>query len=265
MTRLKWSQLSDRRFETGLDRGVLYLNDGSSVAWNGLISVDEDGGENAVAYYIDGRPFVFLPKPKEFAATIKAFTYPDEFGRVFGEVEAADGMYLDSQMGDTFGLSYRTTIGDAATGGISGYKLHLIYNVFVTTNTNKAYETMGASINPTSFSWVVQAVPTEVPGYRATAHITIDTRHVDPTKLRNLEAMLYGTGNSEGFLPPPAEILDMLSFGDAIIITDNGDGTWTAEGSYKNIYLIGDGIFEIANVTATQYPDGTYTISSTGV
>lgn len=264
MTRLRWDQNDDRIFQVGLDRGVLYPpNDAPAVPWNGLVAVEESGGQDSTAFYVDGRPFLFLPKPKEFTANLKAYTYPDEFMAVMGEVEAADGMFLDSQQHDSFGLSYRTLIGNATEGEKVGYKIHLIYNATVQAP-NRSYETLSDSVNPMEFEWEIQAVPVAVPGYRATAHITIDTRNADADKLLKLEAMLYGTGNSNGFLPPPVEILDMLSWGNVIIITDNGDGTWQAEGSYKNIYMIGDGIFQIDNVDAVDNMDGTYTVSTTG-
>lgn len=264
MTRLRWAQTEDRLFETGLDRGVLYPKADVAVPWNGLTSVDENGGESATAFYVDGRPFLWLPKPKEFSATLKAYTYPDEFSKIMGVTEAADGMYLDSQMGDSFNLSYRTLIGNAIDGTQFGYKIHIVYNATVAP-TAASYSTLSQSVNPTEFSWEIQAVPVPVPGYRATAHIIIDTRHIDPIKLHNLEAMLYGTGNSDPFIPEATVILDMLSYGDTIIILDNGDGTWTAQGSYANIYMIGDGIFQIDNVDAIDHLDGTYTISSTNV
>lgn len=264
MSKISWHENNDRVFETGLDRGVLYLKNGTAVPWNGLTSVDETGGEGATQYYVDGRPFLILPKPKEFAATINAYTFPDEFSSVMGVEEAADGMYLDSQMGDLFDLSYRTLIGDLVDGVERGYKIHLVYNATVVPS-SVTYSSLSDAINPTTFSWPIQAVPVAIDGYRATAHITIDTRHADPHKLAKLEAMLYGTGNSDPYMPDPTVILDMLSYGDTIIITDNGDGTWTAEGSYHNIYLIGDGVFQIDNVDAVDNGDGTYTISSTNV
>src|SRR6476620_3694188 len=96
--RLSWNALGSRLYEVGLDRGVLYLNDGRAIPWNGLTGVDESGADSAAAYYIDGRPFLHLPKPKEFVATLTAYTYPDEFASVMGVVEATDGMFLDSQM-----------------------------------------------------------------------------------------------------------------------------------------------------------------------
>lgn len=257
-----WSETTNRLFETGLDRGVLYPKNGPAVAWNGLTSVEETGAESASAYFIDGRPYLFLPKPKEFQASIKAYTYPDEFSALMGVVEATDGMYLDSQQSDSFDLTYRTLIGNAAEGTEAGYKIHLIYNATVTPQ-GSTYQTLSDSVNPTEFSWEIQAVPVVVDGYRPTAHITIDTRHMDVTRLGEIEALLYGDVSTEPSIPDPQTIFDMLSFGDAIVITDNGDGTWTAEGSYHNIYMIGDEIFEIDNVDAVDNGDGTYTISST--
>lgn len=262
MSRLTWSSPTDRQFETGLDRGVLYPKTGPAVAWNGLTSVDENGGDSAAAYYIDGRPFLYLPKPKEFTANLKAFTYPDEFSAMMGVAEATDGMYLDSQQGDSFDLSYRTLVGDGVNGSEGHYKIHLIYNATVSP-TAVSYQTLSDSVNPIEFSWDIQAVPVAVAGYRATAHIMIDTRHMNPDKLSTIEALIYGDDTTSAAIPDPQTIFDTLSYGDTIVITDNGDGTWTAEGSYHNIYMIGDGIFEIDNVDATDNGDGTYYISST--
>lgn len=263
MTKITWGNLTSRQYETGLDRGVLYLNGNPAIPWNGLTGVDENGSDAAVGYYIDGRPFLFFPKPKEFSATLRALTFPEQFSSVMGLVEAADGMYLDSQVGDTFGLSYRTRVGSAVSEDL-GYKIHLVYNASVALQ-GTTYETLSDSVNPIEFAWDIQAVPVLIEGYRPTAHIVIDTRHMDKAHIMKIEAMLYGTGNTDGHLPDPSVILDLLSFGDTINIYDNEDGTWTAEGSYANVYLIGDGIFEIKNVDATDNGDGTYTISSTGV
>lgn len=259
---LQWNSIKDRQIETGVDRGVLYLNDGRVVPWNGLTSVDEQGGEAATVYFLDGRPFLSLPKPKEFLATIKAFMYPDAFSEILGEVEVADGMYLDSQQGDSFGLSYRTLIADAIKGTDAGYKIHLVYNATVVPSA-KSFNAIGDSITPVDFSWDIQGIPLQVVGYRPTAHVTIDTRHMDAERIAAVEELLYGSNTVAASLPHPQTIFDMLNFGDMIIITDNGDGTWEAEGSYKNIIIIGDGLFEIHNVNGTDHGDGTYTISTT--
>jgi hypothetical protein len=240
---------------------VRRLITGTAIPWNGLTGVDEGGADGASSYYIDGRPFLYLPKPKEYTATLKAYTYPEEFAEIMGVTEAADGMYLDSQQGDAFDLSYRTLVGNGIDGIDHGYKIHLVYNATVTPQ-GASFASLTNSINPIEFTWQIQAVPVPVEGYRPTAHIIIDTRRIDPDKLAAIETLLYGGPYSAPLMPAPQQIFDILSYGDTIIITDNGDGTWSAQGSYQNIYMIGDGIFEIDNANATDHGDGTFTISS---
>lgn len=233
-----------------------------AVPWMGLQSVDEEGGESAAAYYIDGRPFLFLPKPKEFKANLKAITYPDAFYEIMGVQEVADGMYLDSQPGDTFDLSYRTLVGNGLDGLDHGYKIHLIYNCSVAPQST-TYESTSAEINPTSFAWEIQAVPVPVEGFRSTAHIIIDTRHMQQSKIDAVEAMLYGSETTLSNMPSPQVIFDLLSYGDTIIVTDNGDGTFDVTGSYENVYMIDEGVFRVDNVDGQDNGNGTFTISTT--
>lgn len=260
--RITWSEPETRMFETGLDRGVLYPKNSPAVAWNGLTAVDQAGAEAGSAFYIDGRPFLFLPTPKEYEATLKAYTYPDEFSALMGVVEATDGMYLDSQQGDSFDLSYRTLVGSGVDGSTAGYKIHLIYNATVAPQAT-SYQTLSEDVNPSEFSWQIQAVPVPVPGFRPTAHIIIDTRHIDSIRLEGIETMLYGDDLTLPSMPDPVEIFDLLNFGATIIITDHGNGTWTAEGSYLNVHEITPGIFELNNIDGLYNGDGTFTISST--
>lgn len=259
---MTWNAPSERFFEAGLDRGVLYPKVKPAVAWNGLVSVDEEGGDGAAAYYVDGRPFLFLPRPKEYKATLSAYTFPDEFSEIMGVTEATDGMYLDSQVGSSFDLSYRTKVGNDTRGIEHAYKIHLVYNATVTPQSN-SYESISDSINPTTFSWEIQAVPVKVEGFRPTAHIIIDTRHMAQEKIDALEELLYGSKTVAARLPEPQIIFDLLSFGDVIIVTDLGDGTFSVEGSYENVYMLEDGIFRVDNVDAVNHGDGTFTISST--
>lgn len=262
MTRLNWSDANSRIFEVGLDRGVLYPKAGPAVPWYGLTGVEEEGADSAKAYYMDGRPYLIVPQPKEFQATVKAYTYPDAFSELMGVVEATDGMYVDSQQGDAFDLSYRTLIGDGVKGTEAGYKIHLVYNAVVAPQ-GISYGSVGSSIDPSEFSWEIQAWPMPLVGFRSSAHIVIDTRHMDSNKLTEIEDLLYGSASTEAAAPAPQVIFDTLNHGDAIIITDNGDGTWEASGSYKNIYLIDDGVFTIDNVDGQDNGDGTFTISTT--
>lgn len=262
MTRLNWQDGNTRTFESGLDRGVLYPRVGAAVPWFGLTGVDETGADSVQSYFIDGRPFLHVPKLHEYAATIKAWTYPDELTALMGMPEVTDGMYVDSQRGDQFNLSYRTMVGDGITGESAGYKIHLIYNAVVVPG-GASFSTIGSSIDPTEFTFEISAVPMPLVGYRSSAHVVIDTRHMDQDKLGQIEGFLYGTSTTEPYVPDPQVVFDTLSHGDSIIVTDNGDGTFEVSGSYKNVKVLGDGIFEIDNITGTDNGDGTWTISTT--
>lgn len=258
MGRVSWDDATARHYETGVDRGVLYPKASPAVPWHGLTAVDEVGAEGTSTYYIDGRPFLNLPRLKEFQATIKAYTYPDELNDLVGMPETADGMYVDSQMGDSFDLSYRTLIGDGASGTRRGYKLHLVYNATVAPQ-GSSYETLKEEINPMDFSWEITTVPVPIQGYHASAHIVIDSRKVDDEKMLELENLLYGSATSDVTeLPRPEIIFNLLNFGDTVVITDNGDGTWTATGSNADVLVDSNGNFTLKNVDAILYGDGQY-------
>lgn len=268
MPRMTWNAPERRFFETGLDRGVIYPKatalgvQAAPAPWDGLVSVEESGGEGARAYYVDGRPFLFLPMPKEYKSTLSAYTYPDAFSEIMGMKEVTDGMYLDSQPGAAFDLSYRTLVGNGVHGADHGYKIHLVYNATVTPG-GLSYETLSDSVNPSTMSWEIQAVPVRVEGFRPTAHIVIDTRHMDPVKVSAIEDLLYGSDGVEAAMPPPQLVFDTLNYGDMIIVRDNGDGTFDVEGSYENVYLVGDGEFRVENIDGQDNGDGTFTISTT--
>lgn len=303
MSRITWHDPSSRFYDAGLDRGVLYPKFKSGIAWNGLTAVDETGGDSATVYYIDGRPYLIVPKKKDFTANLKAITYPDEFTDYMGLEKIATGLYFDQQQGDSFGLSYRTLVGNEIDGLDHGYKIHLVYNCIVVPD-SIGYQALSGDINPIEFSWQIQSVPVSIPGYHPTAHIIIDTRGLEQATIDILEDLIYGTttpadllmdggdpgpgpdleadGGDEGVgseeiadgggpfstpetltMPDPQTILDILSYGDDIIITYLGDGFWSAAGSYGNVHHLGDGLFEINNVDAVDHGDGTFTISTT--
>ena len=133
MSRMKWDQIGERLFETGLDHGVLFPmgNDGKyakGVPWNGLSAVNEtpSGGEpNAV--WADNIKYLNLMSAEDFGATVEAFTYPPEFEECDGSAEVAPGVTIGQQVRKMFGLSYRTLIGNDVVGQNYGYKLHLVY------------------------------------------------------------------------------------------------------------------------------------------
>lgn len=260
MTRLKWHVPEEMNVQSGIDRAVLYPATKPAVPWNGLISVNESGSQETSTYYVDGRKFLTTVTPREFNGSIEAFTFPDEFAEICGITEAADGLFLDSQVPDQFGLSYRTMYGDG-----KNYKLHILYGVTAAMS-DVTYQTLSDGANdPTTFVFEISATPQSIAGFRPTAHVIIDSRHITQDLMNKIENMLYGSYGTEAYLPTITSLFEMMNYGDIVVIRDNGDGTWEAEGSYKYITVDENtGEFTISNVSADDHGDGTYHVASTG-
>lgn len=197
MSRIVWDQTGQRLYETGIDRGVLYpiqagglYNKG--VAWNGLTAVTESpSGAEATPIYADNIKYLNLMSAEEFAATIEAYTYPDEFAECDGSASLAEGVVIGQQNRKLFGLCYRTLVGNDVDSNDHGYKLHLIYGGQASPS-EKAYTTVNDSPEAISFSWEVNTTPVNVAGFKPTSCITIDSTKADATCLKKLEDILYG-------------------------------------------------------------------------
>lgn len=218
MSKLVWDKTGERFYETGVDHGVLYpiqagglYNKG--VVWNGLTAVTESpSGAEATALYADNIKYLNLISAEEFGATIEAYTYPDEFAECDGSAELATGVYIGQQPRKTFGLCYRTVIGNDVDNDSFGYKLHLIYGALAAPS-EKGYSTINDSPEAITFSWEVKTTPVNVTGCKPTACLTIDSTKVDKDKLAALEAILYGNESTEAKLPLPDEVAKVISTG----------------------------------------------------
>lgn len=214
MSRLVWDQTGERLYETGVKMGVLYPQEAGKypkgVAWNGLTAVTESpSGAEATALYADDIKYLSLMSAEEFGATIEAYTYPDEFAQCDGSAEIATGVAIGQQKRKTFGLCYRTVIGNDTDNNDYGYKLHLIYGALAAPS-EKAYATINDSPEAITFSWEVTTTPVSVEGFKPTASITIDSTKADETKLKALEDILYGTAEKEARLPLPDEVATLM-------------------------------------------------------
>ena len=218
MAKLVWDKTGDRLYETGVKNGVLYIPTAGiyskGVAWNGLTSVTESpSGAEATALYADDIKYLSLMSTEEFGATIEAYTYPDEFAACDGSAELADGVMIGQQKRSTFGLCYKTTIGNDTDGNDHGYKLHIIYGAQAAPS-EKAYATINDSPEAITFSWEITTTPVNVTGAKPTASLVIDSTKADPSKLAALEDILYGKdGDSatEPRLPLPDEIKTLMT------------------------------------------------------
>lgn len=217
---LKWNQVGDKIFETGVDRGVLYIPDVNGdytegVAWNGLISLKRSSaGGQVTPYYIDGIKYLHYAPAEDFSAVLEAFTYPDEFAIFDGAAEIDMGFFVNEQPRKMFGLSYRTKVGDDVDSHNLGYKIHLVYGALAIP-TEQTYQTMGDSPEATLFSWDISALPVNVPGFKPAASLTLDSTKLDIAAMYGLENILYGDFENDPRLPLPNEI--------AVFIAENSN------------------------------------------
>ena len=215
MSKLVWDQTGERYYETGVKNGVLYVQgEGGTyqngVAWNGLTAVTESpSGAEPTTLYADDMKYLTLMSAEEFGATIEAYTYPIEFNQCNGEAEIATGVIVGQQDRKSFGLCYRTTVGNDVDGNAYGYKLHIIYGAKAAPS-EKAYAAINDSPEAITFSWELTTTPINVEGFKPTANITIDSTKVDASKLTALEAILYGSESENARLPLPGEIITLM-------------------------------------------------------
>ena len=217
MSKLVWDTTGERYYETGVKKGVLYVQTSGAypkgVAWNGLTAVTESpSGAEATALYADDIKYLNLTSNEEFGATIEAYTYPDEFAACDGSAALVDGVMIGQQKRSAFGLCYRTAIGNDTDGSDYGYKLHLVYGCQAAPS-EKGYATINDSPEAITFSWEVTPTPVEVTGHKPTSCITIDSTKVEPGKLAALEKVLYGDADIEPRLPLPDEITSIMAAG----------------------------------------------------
>ena len=218
MAKLVWDKTGDRLYETGVKNGVLYIPTAGvyskGVAWNGLTAVTESpSGAEATALYADDTKYLSLMSAEEFGATIEAYTYPDEFAACDGSAELADGVMIGQQKRGTFGLCYKTTIGNDTEGNDHGYKLHIIYGAQAKPS-ERAYASINDSPEAITFSWEITTTPVNVTGAKPTASLVIDSTKADPSKLAALEDILYGKDGEPGNeprLPLPDEIKSLMT------------------------------------------------------
>jgi len=265
MSALLWDRPEDRIYETGVDRGVLYFPDGGGVSWNGLLSVDEQPSSTVEPVYFDGVKYNDIIIAGDYSATLKAYTYPDEFLEYEGILEEQAGLYIADQQQRIFHMSYRTAVG----GGEEGYKIHLLWNLTAIPST-KSYQTLSLEPAPLEFEWSITSVPEPIDNYRPTSHVILDSRKLDAFLLEDIESVLYGqdaVGEDPAVEPTMPSLKGFISYvrkWNRLIITDNGDGTWTATAMLPGFIEMLDAVtFEITADTAIFLDADTYEISST--
>ena len=262
MAVLVWDKVGEKIYEAGVSNCVLYKTGVPGVVWNGLTAIDEEGVNSVEAVHFDGVKFNDLVTVGDFAGSIKAFTFPDEFLECEGVVEDVEGFYLTSQMPMPFSLSYKTQIGNDIRGLTAGYKIHILYNLTAIPST-RSNETLSLDVEPIEFEWSITSIPEHLEYYHPTAHIILDSRKMDRHLFSDLEDILYGTETTDPHLPPLNSLTTFIQYWGRFVVTDLGNGLWTAFSPLEGVITRPDGIsFEINVDTAVFIDEHTYEISS---
>lgn len=228
MSAIVWDKTGERIYESGVDHGVLYPQDDTGayaggVAWNGLIGITESpSGAESNPQYADNIKYLDLMSAEEFGATIEAYMYPVEFEECDGTAEVAPGVTIGQQNRKTFGMSYRTKVGNDVAGQDYGYKLHLFWGAKASPS-EKNFQTINDSPEATTFSWEVTTTPVVLTTinpktkkvYNPTASMVVNSTKVDATKLAALEKILHGDTESEPRLPTPDEVIAIFAPAEA--------------------------------------------------
>lgn len=226
--KIKWDQISERFYKTGVDHGVLYPQKNGAypkgVAWNGLTNVTETpSGAEDNPLYADNMKYLNIKSAEELGLTIECYFYPPEWAECNGEADLVEGVRLGQQRRNTFGFSYRTKLGNDTEGEDYGFEIHLIYGCSASPS-EQSNATINDSPEPATFSYEVSTTPVNVSGvgadgkpYKPVASITIDSTKISKEKIAQLEEILYGkdgTGDgdegTEGRLPLPDELKTIL-------------------------------------------------------
>lgn len=215
MSKLVWDAIGEHLFETGVDHGVLFVQntDGTyqnGVVWNGLTGVtNSPDGAEPTDLWADNIKYATLRSAETFGATIEAYTYPEEFAQCDGSVEVADGVYIGQQSRKAFAFCYRTKVGSDTDTDATGEKIHIIYNATASPS-ERAYETVNDSPDAITFSWEITTTPVVVTGYKPTSEIVIDVSKLASGKKAALEDALYGTTSAESTLPTPDALIALM-------------------------------------------------------
>lgn len=210
MTALVWDQPGERRYETGIDRGVLYLPGGGAVPWNGLVSVAETRSRELKSYYMDGIKYLDYSVPGAYAAKLQAFTYPDELDGLIGNTELYPGLTVYDQRAGPFHLSYRTKIANDVAGTDFAYNVHLIYNVTATQG-DSTFGTISEQATGSAFEWNLVGVPNLPSGFHPSSHFSADSRRLPAGKLGDLENYIYGTPSTAPAMPDFSTLVSLVT------------------------------------------------------
>lgn len=217
MSAITWDVEGTHLYETGIDHVVLFTHSGGDTPydvvtpWNGVSKISEKpSGAEPNAIYADNIKYLNLLSVEEFGATLEAYQSPSAFGPCDGVMVIAPGVIVSQQRRKTFGLCYRTKVGNDVDGDAHGEKLHIIYNCLAAPSETD-YETVNDSPAAATKSWEISTTPVTFEyddKQYTTAHVEIDWTSLDSDLQEDLSDLLYDT---TGHLPLPEELIETLT------------------------------------------------------
>lgn len=203
MSLIKWDQMGEKKYKTGVDHGVLYPQKNGEypegVAWNGLTAVNKTpSGAEDNRLYADNMLYLNMKSAEILGLTIECYMYPDEWAECNGESELATGLLIGQQRRNTFGFSYRNKIGNDTEGEDFGYEINMVYGCSASPS-EQSNNTINDSPDAATFSYEVSTTPVNVSGigpngkpYKPTACIVADSTKISRENMEKLEEILYG-------------------------------------------------------------------------
>lgn len=216
MSKLVWDQIGEKLYETGVEQVALFpMVDGAyatGVAWNGITALNvTPSGAEPTALWANDAKYLTMMSAEEVGGTIEAYTYPTEWRKCMGFSEIVKGAYVGQQSRSTFGIVAKSLVGNDTELNKYGYKLHLLWGCLASP-AEEAHSTVNESPEAATFSWEFNTTPVKMAGFDPTSYICIESVNVDETKLKALEAKIYGSDDAEPTLPTPDEVATMLGW-----------------------------------------------------
>lgn len=222
--KIKWDQLGERKFKTGVDHVVIYpYKDGAypmGYGWNGVTTITKmPSGAEDNKMYADNIPYLNLKSAETLGLTVECYMYPPEFSQCNGETEIAPGVILGQQRRNSFALSWRNKIGNDTEGEDYGFEINLVYGCLASPS-EQASATINESPEAATFSYEISTNPIDISGvgedgkpFKPVASVTIDSTKVSREKIVELEKILYGSEETEPRMPLPEELKTIFAEG----------------------------------------------------
>lgn len=267
MNTIMWDGTGQKLWETGVDHGVLYKPVAgvysNGWAWNGLTKITESpSGAESNKQYADNIEYANILSAETFGFTIEAFMYPPQFEECDGAI-TVNGVTVTGQTRKSFGLSYRTLVGNDTDGQDHGEKIHLVYGALAAPS-EKERDTINDSPALTALSWECSTTAVGIGtvdgvDFKPAAHLVIDKNSTDPDAYATLLEFLYGTASVNPRLPLPFEVLTLV--GGTITEVTTVAPTYNSSTHVITIPTVTGVIYMIDGEVAT----GTVTITKTTV